>query len=318
VSGRRQDPGRLQRWYPSAWRERYGDELGALIEDQLEGRSPTMRFRLQLAVAGLRERAHEACDVGPSASPAERARSGILLVLGGWAAFVVAGTSFAKLAEHYPDALSRPDRMLPTGAFDVVVVAATIAGAFVVLGAGVLLPAFARFIRAGGWPRIRRQVRQAVAVTVIAISLGVGMVGWAGSLSPAQRNGADAAYVAAFVCLALLASGAVALWARAAGAALRRLEFGRSALLVESGLAVVVALSMCAMTVATAIWWGAMATDAPWFLHGARAGSVGSPLDLRLAGTAVLMLGAALVGGFGILRLATSWTATFRDPPAAP
>jgi len=312
VSDRRQDPGRALRWYPSAWRARYGDELGALIEDQLDGCPPTMRFSMNLALAGLKERAREAWNVGPSASPAERARSGILLVLGGWTAFVVAGTSFAKLAEHYPDALSRPDRVLPTHAFDVVMVAAAIAGAMVVLGAGLLLPAFVRFIRAGGWGEIRRRVLGAIAVTGVALALGVGMVSWAGSLSPAQRNGANAAYAVTFACLALLGSAAVALWARVAGAALRRLEFSRPILLVESGLAAVVGAGMATMTVATAIWWGAVAIDAPWFLHGARAGSTGSPLDLRLAGTTVLMLGAALVGGFGVSRLGPLWAGAFR------
>jgi hypothetical protein len=40
-------------------------------------------------------------------------------------------------------------------------------------------------------------------------------------------------------------------------------------------------------------------------------------LDLRLAATTVLMMGAALVGGFGVLRLAASWTASFHYSPAA-
>ena len=67
MSDRRQDPGRALRWYPSAWRARYGDELGALIEDQLDGCPPTMRFSMNLALAGLKERAREAWNVGPSA-----------------------------------------------------------------------------------------------------------------------------------------------------------------------------------------------------------------------------------------------------------
>jgi hypothetical protein len=147
---RRSDPGRVLRWYPSAWRERYGDELGALIEDQLAGRPPSMRLRMQLAYAGLRERAHEAWSVAPSGAPTERARSGILLVLGSWAAFVVAGTSFAKFAEHYPGALSPPDRVLPSDAFDVVAAAAAIGGAMVMLGTSVLLPSSGSFAPAVG------------------------------------------------------------------------------------------------------------------------------------------------------------------------
>ena len=57
---RRRDPARLLRWYPPAWRARYGDELAALIDDDLAGRAPTCRFRCSIAAAGLREHAHEA------------------------------------------------------------------------------------------------------------------------------------------------------------------------------------------------------------------------------------------------------------------
>src|SRR5690348_9135046 len=50
--------GRLLRWYPRAWRERYGDECLAMVEDTLDGRSPGWRLRLGAARAGLRERYH--------------------------------------------------------------------------------------------------------------------------------------------------------------------------------------------------------------------------------------------------------------------
>ena len=39
-------PARLLRWYPRAWRERYGEELLALIQDTLDEGRPTWRLRL--------------------------------------------------------------------------------------------------------------------------------------------------------------------------------------------------------------------------------------------------------------------------------
>jgi hypothetical protein len=48
------------RWYPRAWRERYGEELLALIQDTLDEGRPTWRLRLSVARGGLRERAHQA------------------------------------------------------------------------------------------------------------------------------------------------------------------------------------------------------------------------------------------------------------------
>ena len=48
---------RLLRWYPPAWRDRYGDELVALLEDELDGAAPDVRLRLSLAASGIRQRA---------------------------------------------------------------------------------------------------------------------------------------------------------------------------------------------------------------------------------------------------------------------
>jgi hypothetical protein len=54
----RGDPrlGKLLRWYPRAWRDRYGEEFLALVEDTLDGGRPGWRLRLGVVRAGLRER----------------------------------------------------------------------------------------------------------------------------------------------------------------------------------------------------------------------------------------------------------------------
>jgi hypothetical protein len=53
-------PASVLRWYPKAWREQYGEELLALIQDTLEDGRPTWRLRLGVAWGGLRERGHQA------------------------------------------------------------------------------------------------------------------------------------------------------------------------------------------------------------------------------------------------------------------
>jgi hypothetical protein len=55
---------RLLRWYPRAWRERYGEEFLAVVEDSLDGRPPGWRLRLAVAGYGLRERGYQACRAG--------------------------------------------------------------------------------------------------------------------------------------------------------------------------------------------------------------------------------------------------------------
>jgi hypothetical protein len=307
MTARRTDLSRLLRWYPEQWRERYGDEFGALIEDHLDGGAPTLRFRLSIARAGLRERAIGAAIVGWSSSPAERARTGVLLVLGAWAAFVIAGSIYAKLAEHFVGAVPAAQRTIPTNAFDVLQVASSVAAGLFLVGIVIAVPAFARFLRAGGWPEIKRIVIVAAAVGAVLLATGAGLVVWAHSLQVAQRNGADDGYSAAFVAWALLLTADAFLWARAAITAAHRLSFSRPALALESGLAVAVAAAMCAMTVAGAIWWGSIAEHAPWFLHGTRTGTAGSPFDPQLAGTMAVMLGAAVIGQYGVARIGRSW-----------
>jgi hypothetical protein len=60
---------RLLRWYPRAWRERYGEEFLAVVEDTLDGRRPGWRLRLAVAWAGLRERGHQARRTGGRVLP---------------------------------------------------------------------------------------------------------------------------------------------------------------------------------------------------------------------------------------------------------
>ena len=60
-------PARLLRWYPRAWREQYGEELLALIQDTLDEGGPTWRLRLGVAWGGLRERVHQAGQAAKAA-----------------------------------------------------------------------------------------------------------------------------------------------------------------------------------------------------------------------------------------------------------
>ena len=46
------DAAKLLRWYPRVWRERYGEEFLAMVEDSLEGRRPGWRLRQAAAGQG--------------------------------------------------------------------------------------------------------------------------------------------------------------------------------------------------------------------------------------------------------------------------
>jgi hypothetical protein len=298
----------LLRWYPPAWRARYGDELVALMEDSLDGGRPSPRFRWSVAVAGLRQRARALDALGRRGGPADRVRDGALVVLCAWTAFVLAGASFAKQAEHFGSSLPPSQVGLPTAAMTTVMVAAMAGAALVALGAVAVLPAFVRFLRAGGWADLRRPVLAASALSVAVVGATVGLAGWAHSLSFARRNGADAAYSAAFLAWAAGVAVALALWTAVAVRAGRRIDTRRGILGLEALLAAGVALAMAVMTAATAVWWGALSVDAPWFLRGTDPGTSPSPLEPRLALTMILMVAATAVAARGVTRAGRSWS----------
>ena len=53
------DARRALRWYPPAWRRRYGDELVALLEDMFGDEPLSVRCRMSLFWSGTIERIHE-------------------------------------------------------------------------------------------------------------------------------------------------------------------------------------------------------------------------------------------------------------------
>jgi hypothetical protein len=320
VSSRRSQVSGLLRWYPPGWRERYGDEFDALMEDTLGDRPPTPRLRLAIALAGVRERGRETGFVGDSIPPADRARAGSLLVLCAWAAFVAAGSSFAKLSEGF--GLAQPTRTgsLSSGAYRAVMVVAVVACLVVVAGVAIAVPSFLRFLRAGGWSHIRKHVVRALAATVVGISALASLVALAHTLTPAQRAGqlvthpAVGYYQVAFIATMLLVAVALALWTVAAVVTVRRLDLEGKVLSAEALLAAAVTAAMVVMTMATAVWWGSIASSTPWFLQGTPAGSAGSPFSGQLVGTMVLMLVASILAGYGVSRVARSGL-TFRSGP---
>jgi hypothetical protein len=310
MSSRRSDGFGLLAWYPPAWRERYGDEFGALMEDTLGDGPPTPRFRLSVAWAGLRERGHESGVIGSTIPATARTRSGSLLVLCAWAVFVVAGSSFAKLAEGFRKTVPAGTRALSSDAYRTVIVVGVIGSLLVLSGIVIALPTFLRFLRVGGWHSIRGHVLRAVAATIVAIMAMVALVAVARTLTPAQRGGELLYhpvvwyYLVEFTVTVLLLAVMLALWTVAAVATVRRLDFPRYVLSAEAVLAIAVTAAMLLMTAATAVWWGVIASSAPWFLQGVRAGSAASALNPQIIGTMVLMLLAIIVAGYGVSRVA--------------
>ena len=154
-------PARLLRWYPRAWRERYGDELLALIQDTLDEGRPTWRLQLSVITGGLRERGHQA---GQAIRAAIKRPSGLDL----WAKMLAAGSMVAILPQNLSESPPPARGWQAVAAFDAVLAAVALTGAVVVASGLAALPALVRFLRAGGWPKIRRRVAWAGGASVVA------------------------------------------------------------------------------------------------------------------------------------------------------
>jgi hypothetical protein len=299
----------LLRWYPPAWRDRYGDELTALMEDTYAapGRVPR-RARLRLVRAGLEERAREAGLVGSATDPPAQVTGGSLLVLCAWTLFLVAGALFGKFTDQWVHGTPVPDRAVPSAGYGVVLVAAVVSSALVVAATLLVGPGFVRLIRAGRWREVRGPVWRAVVAALVAGACLGGTLGWARHLSAPDRNGGLPAYSAAFVLLGLTVVGAMAMGTVAAVAVARRVELGHRRVWTLGRLALGVTAAMVLIFGGIVSWWAAEAAYAPRVLangigNGVVFSSNTAPPTLLAAGFLMVVgLALAAAGSLRVLR----------------
>ena len=189
-----------------------------MVEDSLDGERPGLRFRLSVARAGLRERGHRVRLAGQRAAPPV-----LSALTGRWWTFFVAGFVFAILPYEFKASSDAAQGWRVTAAL-AALAAVAVLGGVCVLASGLLgLPAFGRFLRAGGWRQIRRRVAWAAGATVAA---GGGLAALAqvqGSMTYDQLNESGFFFLGAFGA-GLLLSAAFGLWANAAKATAKHLD----------------------------------------------------------------------------------------------
>lgn len=258
------DAAKLLRWYPQAWQERYGEEFLALIEDSLDGRRPGWRLRLSVAWAGLRERGRRRF-FGKTA--AARWRAGYDSLFGWWWVYFLAGYLFAVLPYDLRASLPPARAWQVSATLDALAATAALIGVAVLAGALTALPAFGRFLRAGGWPKIRRRVGWAAGATAIAGGGLAALVLVPGSLTYDQLSGSWVFFLC-FVVTGLLLTVAFGLWARAAKATVRHLDLALRVRVGEMMLGVVTATAVSVMLAFNVILDSAIHSSVPLLLLG--------------------------------------------------
>jgi hypothetical protein len=326
----------LLRWYPAAWRERYGEEFLAFLEDRYGTGPLPLPAWWSLLAGGLRERARHAGLIGDRVPVTERVRAGVLVVLAAWTGFVVAAFSFAKFSEDFRSASPRvtlsgrgvssvfihpPDPGIASAAFTLLEVVLGLAAVAVVGGAALAVPAFWRFLRAGGWPSIRGHVVRASVATMALVITTMPLLTWAHHLTWPQRNGQLAVYGAVVLGWGGLIALCLALWTAAAIAAARRMDIPWVVLFFQAMVAVGVAASMVVMLLLTSVWWASVAVNAPWVLRlpqntlgGAvpYMGGSGGAWNLWLASIVGLMAVSTAGAVMGAARIAGVWSTSRR------
>jgi MFS family permease len=287
----------LVRLYPRPWRERYGEELIGLILECGDGGRNAWQTRVDVLVGAGRERV-VAAGLAPGASAGARAHGGMSLVLWAWALFIFAGAIVQNTSEHWRQALGRGSDVPASVAFGVLVGVAVLVALIVLAGIAVAVPRLRELVRGGGWPAIRLPIRRAGMLTVLWLVAIVGVVVWAHTLSAHQRDGSDSAYEAAFIAQALLGLAALLAWTAAAIRIQHRLTLAAVTLRIQGRLSVLAAAGMGVMSLATGVWWVALAARSPGALTGSHAPSASAAVP-QLVVAGVIMLCSALAAAFG-------------------
>jgi hypothetical protein len=237
-------PAHLLRWYPRAWRERYGEELLVLIQDSLQEGRPAWPLQLSVIWGGLRERGRQARQAATAAFKATGFdKASTILLAGLICGFGLDGLTTASSA-------ARPWQAV---ALDAVLAAVALTGALVLADGLVAFPALVRFLRAGGWPKIRRRVGWAAGVSAVAVGSVVFV--W-GSDWQAQRN-LSWAILAGLLVTGLTTMGAIGLWSATATATARHLTLAPRVQAAQLMLGAVLPAAVSAMIATSALWWSA-------------------------------------------------------------
>jgi hypothetical protein len=151
--------------YPLAFRRRYGDEIGALLEDQ----RPGLRAVADLFRGAIRAHLRPRASTAGYLSPEDRVRLSGSGVLVSWVLFAAVGLGFYKTTEDYPFRLAGHAHPLLRVSHLAVQAAALVGSAAVVLGA---LPLMAIAVsRARVDPNVRCQVVRALLPVAVFAGL---------------------------------------------------------------------------------------------------------------------------------------------------
>jgi hypothetical protein len=175
---------------------------------------------VSVAWAGLRERGHQA--------RLATAKTVLRGLTARWWTCWVAGYLLAILPNEFRASPPLARAWQATAALDVLTAIVAFAGAALLADALAAAPAFVRYLRAGGWPKIRRRIAWAAGATVAAGGTLAGLVLASRSQTLSQLNGSGT-YLASVIVTSLALVVALGRWTSAVTAG----PFGNHVLTTE-------------------------------------------------------------------------------------
>ncbi len=239
---------RLLWLYPEAWRDRYGAEISALLDETPHSAAVTADLVRGALSAHLRPVAGSA--------PATRARGTIAGVLGCFIVFCVFGSGFAMTTENY-DYIEHVHPLLGIS-HSLILIAAIVAASALVLAAGPLARASLAHARRTRDPTLVKLIALPPAgIGVFAGSVAL-LVLW---LNAHHHRAGVGGWLLLGLCALCATTGGVACWA-APRAIMRRIEIPRSTFAVSIPAMALVGLCMGVIALATGVFLVGIIADA--------------------------------------------------------
>jgi hypothetical protein len=273
--------------YPQAWRERYGSEMSALLDETPPSIAATLDLARGALVAHLRPLA-----IG---APATRARGTIACVLGCFVVFCAFGSGFAKTTENY-DYSEHIHPLLGVSHSVILIGAIVAAGALALAGLPLALASLAQ----AGRTR-ERTLMKLIAVPPAAIATFAGSVALLVLWLNAHHHRAGAGgWLLLGLCTVCAAIGGFACWA-APRVIMTRIDIPRRVLLLSVPAIALVALCMAVVALATGAFLVGILADTP------RLGTAGNgPGQLIDVTTSIAIQFAAMLPLAGIAGLSVA------------
>ena len=268
---------RLLSLYPEAWRDRYGEEMSALLDQTAPSVTGTLDL-LRGAVA-----AHIRPLVSPS--PLARARGTISYVLGCFIVFCFFGAAFAKTTENY-DSIEHVHPLLGVSHSVVLIAAVAGAGTLALAAAPLALASLALARRERDPVVIKLIATPPAAIAIFGCSVEL-LALW---LNAHQHHAGLVGWLLLGVCALAAALGGIACWA-ASRALMRRINRPTSAFAFSVTSISLVPLCMTAIATAIAVFLVGILAEAP------RVGAAGNgPAQLINVTTSIAIQCAAMLG----------------------